>query len=205
MKKKAPREVAQPLSFANRRGAVYFLHVGTTKTGKPRYFVAKTALPGALTAMPAGYEFCESINGTVSVRRKSSVPDLISESDLTVARQELARHPHLRRHVLDARKDEIVLYEPLGLPSERELQQLGQLFGRDLGSIEKGLAAMQTRMHYTPVMKFAACAESPGEYLAYRRFYRGDGGWLLLSGGSLKELCRAYTAAIGTDQFFELY
>ncbi len=205
MKRPTPKEVAQPLSYTNRRGATYFLHCKTTKTGKPRYFVAKTALPGALTEMPAGYEFCESINGIVSVRLKSSLPDLISESELTVARNELARHPHLRQHVVAARKNQLVIYEPLGLPSEKELQQLGQLFGRDLASIQTGLAAMQIRTKYTPVVKFAACPESPGEYLAYRRFYRGDGGWLLLSAGSLKELCRAYIAAIGTDQFFELY
>jgi hypothetical protein len=45
------------LSYKNRRGDRYYLHVGRTKTGKPRYFIAKTHGEGTLDAMPEGYEF----------------------------------------------------------------------------------------------------------------------------------------------------
>jgi len=60
--------VPRTLSYTNRLGVTFYLHEGKTKTGKPRYFVAKTPREGALAAMPEGYEFSESINAVVSVR-----------------------------------------------------------------------------------------------------------------------------------------
>jgi hypothetical protein len=50
--------------YTNRMGDTYYLHEGTTKTGKARYFVAKTIREGVLSAMPDGFEFAESINGS---------------------------------------------------------------------------------------------------------------------------------------------
>jgi len=43
------------VSYTNLRGQVYYLHVGQTKTGKRRYFVAKAVGPGALAKLPAGF------------------------------------------------------------------------------------------------------------------------------------------------------
>ena len=50
------------LNFTNRHGDTYYLHSSTTKTGKPRYFAAKDVGAGALTEMPAGYDWSESVN-----------------------------------------------------------------------------------------------------------------------------------------------
>lgn len=58
----------RPLICINRRGDTYYLHTGTTKKRKPRYFVAKTVGAGALEALPEGFELTESINGVGSVR-----------------------------------------------------------------------------------------------------------------------------------------
>jgi hypothetical protein len=43
---------ASALQHTNRRGVAFHLHQGTTKTGKPKYCVAKTVGPGALAEMP---------------------------------------------------------------------------------------------------------------------------------------------------------
>ena len=75
------------LSYTNRRGDTYYLHAGKTKTGKPRYFVAKKVCEGALASMPDGWEFTESINATVSVRRvKPGAPAVCAPAD------DLSRH-----------------------------------------------------------------------------------------------------------------
>ncbi len=89
---------SRTLSYTNRMGAIFYLHEGQTKTGKPRYFVAKTIRNGALAAMPEGYEFSESINGVVSVRKMTSGAITIPETDLAMIRAELTRHQHLGRH-----------------------------------------------------------------------------------------------------------
>jgi hypothetical protein len=60
------------LSHTNRKGNTYSLHQRTTKTGKPRYFVARSIGDNPLGEMPNGLEVTESINGVVSVRRKQA-------------------------------------------------------------------------------------------------------------------------------------
>jgi hypothetical protein len=102
---------SKALSYTNRVGATYYLHHGKTKTGKPRYFVAKTVREGAIGEMPEGYEFSESINGVVSVRRVSTKASKIPDTDLAMVRAELARHQHLGQHRVEVVKGEIVVYE----------------------------------------------------------------------------------------------
>jgi hypothetical protein len=106
------------LTYVNRRGQVHYLHVGTTRTGKPRYFVATTVGDGALSVLPAGFEIVESINNVVSVRRVDPDAPKIPDTDLARVRAELARHPHLRRHRADAVEGEITVFEPIGGVSE---------------------------------------------------------------------------------------
>jgi len=48
---------ASALQHTNRHGVAFHLHQGKTKTGKPKYYVAKTVGAGALAEMPAGFEF----------------------------------------------------------------------------------------------------------------------------------------------------
>jgi hypothetical protein len=113
--KTAPK-ASNALSYTNRAGATYYLHEGKTKTGKPRFFVAKTVREGARAVMPDGYEFSESINGVVSVRRVSTraATATIPDTDLAMVRAELARHEHLRGHRVEAVKGEVVVFEPMG-------------------------------------------------------------------------------------------
>jgi len=166
---------SQALSYTNRRGATFYLHEGKTKTGKPRYFTSKTVREGALSAMPEDYEFTESINNVVSVRRVSTskAASKIPDTDLAMVRAELARHQHLGLHQVEVVKGEIVVFEP-------------------------------QHRRYDPVMKFMP-AEEPGHYSVHRMTYRGDGGWSWpLTIGPLRKLVTKYIKHLGTEEFFEL-
>ena len=110
----ADPEPVAALAYQNRRGETYYLHVTTTKNGKPRYRGAKSIGPGALASMPEGYEFSESVNGVVSVRRVLAASECAPAADLALVQAELARHPHLRRHHVRDEKGELVVYEPVG-------------------------------------------------------------------------------------------
>ena len=173
-----PATVTGVATYTNRRGDTYYLHGGTTKLGKVRYFVAKTPRDGTLAAMPEGFEFSESINGVVSVRRVGSFEASIPHSDVALARTELARHPHLVHHRIDVVKGEVVVFRPLGGAGQR--------------------------IRYEPVLKFVPSHER-GRYHVYRMMYRGDGGWSWpLASGPLRELLQRFVARVDTDAFFEL-
>ena len=207
-KRRSPSSKAQSdtsaLSYTNRMGATYYLHKGKTKTGKPRYFVAKTILQGALSVMGEGYEFSESINGVVSVRRVDTSAPQIPDTDLATVRAELARHEHLGRHRVEAVKGEILVYEPVGGASPDIIEGVARTAHVSPEFLAKQMAWMERKVRYDPVMKFVL-AEEPGHYAVYRMTYRGYGGWSWpLSVGPLDKLVRKYLKHVGTEEFFGL-
>jgi hypothetical protein len=180
------------------------LHQGQTKTGTLRYFVAKSIGAGALPKMPPGFEFTESINGVVSVRRTGRAAGLIPAVDLDLVRTELSRHRHLRYHAVEARGNEIVVYEPDDRLSDKGIEMLTELSGGG-PLLDRRLADIRAKTRYWPVMKFVSAGFGPPDnYVASRMSYRGAGGWRPLSAGPLGTLVKAYMRHIGTEKFFEL-
>lgn len=194
------------LSYTNRHGRTYYLHEGLTKTGKPRYFAARSVREGAIATMPAGFELTESINGVVSVRRVDASPKLIPDTDVAKVSDALSKHAHLAQHRVEERKNEIIIYEPSGGTSSASIDHMAGIFGLDRETVVSRLGSAQSRTHFDPVMKFTpATFGQGGHYMAFRMSYRGDGGWLPLSHGRLPTLLKKYLRHIGTDEFFELF
>ncbi|MBI2893402.1 MAG: hypothetical protein HYY06_07605 [Deltaproteobacteria bacterium] len=186
-------------AYQNRMGDTYFLHEGRTKTGKPRYFFAKTTGEGAVATMPKGFEVSESINGVVSVRRKIAGASAVPEEDVKVVELAVGRHSHLRGYMVRALDDAVVVFEPYPRPDD--LRDIAQR----LGGADRVTALIENRMkrvQYAPVMKF----EREGDgYRVLRMTYRGKGGWSWpLATGKLRELVKRFVRHINTDEFFEL-
>ena len=201
--RKDSQSSVKALSYTNRRGSTYYLHEGRTKTGKSRYFVAKTVREGAVAAMPDGYEFSESINGVVSVRKVRLGAPEIPDTDLAMVRAELARHEHLRGHRAESRGAEIVVYEPSGGVSSNAIAHLASMMYLSPKALEARLGREGQPMRYDPVMKLML--EEPGVYTVHRMTYRGDGGWSWpLASGSLSKVAKKYVKHVGTEEFFEL-
>ena len=168
------RSNPEGLAYTNRMGDTYFLHEGKTKTGKVRYFVAKKTRAGALATMPEGFEFSESINAVVSVRKIQISEPKIPTEDIALVQAEMNLHPHLREYRIDTIKDEIVVFEP-------ENYHLGLDTGRVPDGFEivfRNACKMNRRIRYSPVMKFVPTKKKT-EYTAHRMTYRGEGGWSL--------------------------
>jgi hypothetical protein len=202
------RETAAPetavVTYTNRMGDIYYLHEGRTKTGKARYFVAKTPREGVLSTIPDGFEFSESINGVVSVRKIDLSATHLPEADEALARTEMVRHAHLHGHRIEIIKGEIVVFEPAGGMSPDWTSKVTRpLFMITEGPDVRG-DRMRRRIRYGPVMKFVPLRER-NEYSVYRMTYRGDGGWSWpLASGSLHELLKRFLGRVGTNEFFEL-
>jgi hypothetical protein len=194
---------AHPVSYTNRKGQVYYLHAGKTRTGKPRYFVAKTIGAGALAELPAGFEIVENVNAVVSVRRIDPRARKVPETDLAQVRAELAKHPRLRRYRADAVKGEIIVFEPVGGLSDELARHLVASLQVIPFQLEQHRSELDKDTHYSPVLRFAPI---DGEYAVFRMTYRGDGGWSwALDHGQLGSLVPKYLNKLGTSAFFELY
>ena len=199
---KPDSEANRALTYTNRMGVRYYLHESQTKTGKPRYFFAKTIRDGALARIPKGFEVSESINGIVSVKRQSRSQLTMPPEDVMVVEQELARHDRLRWYKVRAVARAIVIYEPYPTPEELHESFEGHALLRTPASTRRYVEDWMKKATYSPVMKF----ERDGEgYAAYRMTYRGHGGWSWpLDTGTLQTLTETLVPALGTERFFEL-
>lgn len=197
--RRATRASRSVFTYKNRMGDTYYLHEGTTKTGKPRYFFAKATRAGALATMPKGLEVCESINGVVSVRRKIAGASPVPDGDVKVVELAVGRHPHLRGYMVRALGNAVVVFEPYPRPDD--LQDIAQR----LGGADRAPAFIEDRLkkaQFAPVMKFERDAKG---YSVFRMTYRGKGGWSWpLATGKLPELAKKFVRHINTDEFFEL-
>lgn len=194
-----PADPKTALAYTSRLGDVWYLHEGVTKTGKPRYFVARTPGDGALSAMPAGREFGESINGVVSVARIDPYAPKILPADLAALQAEVRRHPHLARYKVDESKGALVLHEPHGMGST-DIAGFAAMLGLDLSELGP---LPQSRVRYTAVLKFTPGAR-PDLWSVYRWVFRGKGSWHWIGHGSLAAIAKEYLPVVGTDAFFEL-
>ena len=213
--KTPPRSAVAPIAYKNRLGETYYLHEGTTKTGKPRYFVAKTRRESALASLPDGFELTESVNGVVSVRRIDTTPSLVPNADVAVVRDALEGDKRLARYKVELRKNEIVVHEPLGgeLPAldpwiaPTDLARVAQILGIDEQLLRRPPRPVgASPIQYRPVMKFAPTGFSKSKsYLAFRMTYRGEGGWAELSVGPIATLARKYIRHLDRESFFDLW
>jgi len=178
------------LTYTNRHRDRYYLHAGRTRTGKVRYIVAKTSGEGTLDAMPEGYEFAESINGVVSVRRIDRHGPQAPEQHVEMVRVEMGRHSHLRYYRAESARGEIVIFEPSsGLNPDAERASLCGIRG-----IESALDLPAARIRYAPIMKFAPW----GRWLLFRASDDlSRPGRVVMAAGE-REACQAFdTRSLG--------
>jgi hypothetical protein len=65
-----------PVTHVNRKRDIYYLHAGTTKTGKPRYWFARSAEGDLVESIPEGHEIYENPDAQVFLRK--IVPQLVT-------------------------------------------------------------------------------------------------------------------------------
>lgn len=180
-KKKAP-EAPKAYTYTNQRGATYYLHRSTSKSGSTRYLFKKSIGEDAVAELPEGYEVRENVNGLVSVGRAR--PPAANAPDVAVVTARLERDLRLRIYRAEARDAAIVVYEPTNLT---------------------GIPGFQPPLQYQPVLRFERGDEA-GRYVVRRMTYRADGGWSSpVESGPLDELAAKYLPLLGTDAFFEIY
>ena len=88
-----------PMTHVNRKRETYYLHAGTTKTGKPRYWFAKSAEGDLAQSIPEGYEVYESPEGQVLLRK--IVPQLVLPAEVAVVEVGLKRYAPGQNCIVD--------------------------------------------------------------------------------------------------------
>lgn len=188
-----------PVTHTNRRGDLYYLHVGKTRTGKPKYHFSRSADGELVPEISAGYEIYENPGGQVFLRKE--LKSRIREEEMERCRGGIERHSKLKLHqfLLNRRKDEIEVYL-----LDRDYSALGLL----LGTKAKMAAAEMARRHgnYTAMLRFILLGEIDRFFVAERFCFRGGvDDWIFIGGPApLDEVVAEFAPHLGQQSFYEL-
>ena len=97
-----------PVTHVNRKRDTYYLHVGKTKTGKPRYWFSKSTEGDLVDAIPEGYEVYENPDAQVFLRK--IVPQLVTPFEVAVVTKGLERYAPGQNCLVDVQGEHIVVY-----------------------------------------------------------------------------------------------
>src|SRR5436190_7122082 len=102
------RPPTMPVTHVNRKRDTYYLHVGTTKSNKPRYWFSKTTDGELVEALPEGYEVYENPDAQVFLRK--IVPQLVTPIEVAVVTKGLKRYAPGQNCLVDVQGEHIVVY-----------------------------------------------------------------------------------------------
>ncbi len=189
-----------PVTHTNRKGDTYYLHVGRTRTGKPRYTFSKKAEGNLVSEIPDGYEIYENPHAQVFLRKRQR--SRIRDEEVAACRDGLARWCSLPSHacIVERRKDSIEVFTLDG-----NMTAVAALLGR-VGRKERPEDVARRYGTYRPMMRFVLVDESARAFVAERRCFLGSGeDWLFIGGlDTLDALLEAFVPHLGQDSFYEL-
>jgi hypothetical protein len=174
------------IEYINRSGEKYYLHVGATKTDKPKYYVALHARGPLADAIPDGFEIYESPKGQVSLRK--ILPKLIFDEELIFVERKLKI---LTVYVAD-RKEDMVKELSVVMPWRWQV-------GRDSKS--------ERFWSYEAQLQFALVNEQKRQFQTRRYCYLGRiDGWIDIGDrGPLAKLAKLYIKHLGQESYYELF
>jgi len=194
-----------PVTYTNRKGHMYYLCQGLTKTGKLRYYFARQPIEGSPDQIPEGYCISESVNGIVSLVKDR--PQLILPQEIASVEAVLARHPKSRDYRVAVPKSRIVIYEMLGPDTGTMSAIFGKISAFQLDTVELRLQAQMDKMaRFSPVLRFILIDPEERNFYAESWSYMGDiDDWIEIGeSGKLEKLAHRLIPKLGTDDFFEL-
>lgn len=101
-----------PVKHVNRKRQTYFLHVGKTKTGKPKYFFSKDSEGTLLDAVPDGYEIYENLNAQVFLRK--TMPQIITDEEVVAVQIGLRKLAPSESCIVGVKGPHIEVYQAQG-------------------------------------------------------------------------------------------
>src|SRR6266478_6933492 len=104
------RSTVVTITHTNAKGKTYYLHQGTTKTGKPKYYFSMEREGQLAEAIPEGFEIYENPNAQVFLRRIP--PKLITDEERQVVEDGMRQYAEVQDYKIDIKGKTIVVYTP---------------------------------------------------------------------------------------------
>src|SRR5712692_6104064 len=115
------RSAAVPITHTNAKGKTYYLHQGTTKTGKPKYYFSMESNGALAESMPEGFEIYENSNAQVFLRRIP--PKIITDEERRVVEAGMRTSADVKDYKIDVKGNVIAIYT-----ADQDIDTLADLF-----------------------------------------------------------------------------
>ena len=190
------------MKHVNRMRKTYYVFEGTTKTGKPKYYVPLKAVSDAgkqIDVLPDDFELYEDPTvGRVSIRKKA--PSDIHEFELALVRAHIkSMNCDTIARVISKGKF-ILIYES---PSTEHFDS----FARNMGGLpDFAVRMMQATSQMSHAFRLKLIGKNERIFESQRYCSRGTiDDWISLHhDGPLDELCKTYLRHLGQESFYEL-
>ena len=198
------RLIHMAIEYTNRKGDVYYLHAGKTRTGKPNYYFSRKPDGERVESVPSGCEVYESPEaGLVYLRKVKPVAVLPFEREMVC--EGIRRYAKLDYFIVEAQGNALTVY----LPTIADDLPIMLAEARGFFSPEKLRSERDWRMRqsaYVKMMRFVLVDQDERLFRVERWcFLGGIDNWYFLHGlAPLEKLVRAYVKHLGQESFFEL-
>ncbi|MFQ5651318.1 MAG: hypothetical protein ACE5IY_15385 [bacterium] len=196
--KSEKRGMEMALEYQNRKGKIFYLHVGKTKKGNPKYYFSQSQTGKLMASIPVGYEIYETPNAQVFLRKIQ--PTLISETERTMVEHGCETNSDVTCFKIDIKKDAIVVYV-----AEDKGDRLADIL-KTFSSVGFDESLRQELLHYEAVMKFELIDKERRLFIAKRYCFQGSiDDWICIGHiDTLEAHVRNYVRHLGKDSFYEL-
>lgn len=189
------------VTYTNRKGKTYYLHQGTTKTGKPKYFFALSEEGKLSATIPSGYEIYENPNAQVFLRKVR--PKIITDEEVATVEAGMRQHSRLERFIIDVKKNAILIYTP-----DQDVDSFADTFDVLFGVHRTRVkAAIERVLSYSPMLQFVLIDKEERLFETRRYCFLGSiDDWISIGATDvLHRLVETYVQHLGEDSFYDLY
>src|SRR5262245_49788628 len=201
-RQRVTRSAAVPITYTNAKRKTFYLHQGTTKTGKPTYHFSMQSEGTLAESIPAGFEIYENPNAQVFLR--SIPPKIITDEERQMVEDGMRQYAEVQDYKIDVKGNAIVVYT-----ADQDIETLAGLFQDiypDPTTNPQLMTLLRNEIHYSPMLQFVLKNEQRRLFTAQRYCFRGAiDDWIDIGHGSLPTLVKRYVKHLGQELYFELF
>ena len=189
------------ITHTNAKGKIYYLHQGTTKTGKSKYHFSMQSEGTLAETIPAGFEIYETPNAQVFLRRIP--PKIITDEERQVVEDGMRKYASVQDYKIDVRGNAIMIHT-----AHQDSETFREMFSRARPDLDQTqIAALVAQaVHYFPMMQFLLEDEQRRTFTAQRYCFIGSiDDWIGIGHGQLTTLVKRYVKHLGHESYFELF
>ncbi len=193
-----------PIHYTNKKSQIFYLHQGTTKTGKPKYFFSMKSEGTLVDEVPDGFEIYENPNAQVFLRLIQ--PKIITDEEVALVEQGMRQISKLQYYQIDVKKNAIIIFE--ANQDVEALTGLAELLKFSSRVDQADTKHLLTRwISYSPMLRFVLVDKEKRVFKTERYCFLGSiDDWITIGAmDELQNLVKKYVKHLGQESYYELF